>query len=70
MGFFVFLILVFFIDHYCEGYLISIAYCPSFSFSQVETHAGSKGERTKYFDDDDKFDLKTMVSPVGILCRN
>ena len=31
-------------------------------FFQVDTHAGTKGERTKYFDDDDKFDLKTMVS--------
>ena len=29
---FVFLILVFFIDHYCGVYLISIAYCPFFHF--------------------------------------
>ena len=28
---FVFLIVVFFIDHYCRGYLISIAYCSFFS---------------------------------------
>ena len=28
---FVFLMLVFFIDHYCGWYLISIAYCPFFS---------------------------------------
>ncbi|XP_053399923.1 CWF19-like protein 2 [Mercenaria mercenaria] len=28
---------------------------------KVETHTGKEGERTRYFDDDDKFDLKTLV---------
>lgn len=28
---------------------------------KVETHTGKEGERTKYFDDDDNFDLKTLV---------
>ncbi|WAQ99498.1 C19L2-like protein [Mya arenaria] len=27
----------------------------------VETHTGKQGERTKYFDDDDKHDLKSLV---------
>ena len=29
---FLYLILVFFIEHYCGGYLISIAYCPFFFY--------------------------------------
>ena len=33
---FVFLMLVLFIDHYCGGYLISIAYCPFFSLKSTE----------------------------------
>ncbi|XP_060575172.1 CWF19-like protein 2 [Ruditapes philippinarum] len=28
---------------------------------KIETHTGKQGERTQYFDDDDKFDLKTLV---------
>ena len=32
---FAFLILVFFIDHYCGGYLISIAYCPFFILAVI-----------------------------------
>ncbi|KAL4230580.1 hypothetical protein ACF0H5_010958 [Mactra antiquata] len=28
---------------------------------KVETHVGKEGERERYFDDDDKFDLKTLV---------
>lgn len=28
---------------------------------KVETHTGKDGERERYFDDDDKFDLKTLV---------
>lgn len=35
---------------------------------QVETHTGKQGERTRYFDDDDKFDLKTLVSTACSTC--
>ncbi|XP_052276892.1 CWF19-like protein 2 isoform X2 [Dreissena polymorpha] len=28
---------------------------------KVDTHSGKEGERTRYFDDDDKHDLKTLV---------
>ena len=47
---------------YCSLNIVQVVLCIYFVLLKVETHAGNKGERTKYFDDDDKFDLKTMVS--------